>query len=265
MSVIFKIRGSAKSNRLIKMNSSQSILSQTLVVLPAYNEAEALPTVLAELASHVELVNVLVVDDGSSDDTADIAEKFGVDVLRLPFNLGVGGAMRAGFKYALVEEYKNVVQLDADGQHDPSDISKLVANLEHADLVIGARFAGVGEYKVKGFRAFAMKVLSLTLSKICKQQLTDTTSGFKAIGPRALALFASNYPAEYLGDTVEALVIASRSGCNIVQVPVEMRERIAGVASQSFVKSFVYLVRACLAIFIALIRPIDEVSPKVSK
>lgn len=165
--------------------------------------------------------------------------------------------MRAGFHFAIQNDYDSVVQLDADGQHNPADIPALVEQLNNADLVLGARFAGVGEYKVRGFRAIAMKFLSFTLSKICGQKLTDTTSGFKAIGPRALNIFQNNYPAEYLGDTVEALVIASRSGCRIIQVPVVMRERIAGVASQSFYKSFIYLARACIAISIALIRPIE--------
>lgn len=245
------------------MNKEPELLHKTLVILPAFNEVDALPTVLNELWSLFPQQQVLVVDDGSKDQTAFIAQSLGAKVLRLPFNLGVGGAMRAGFHYAIQNDYDSVVQLDADGQHNPADIPELVEQLKNADLVLGARFAGVGDYKVRGFRAIAMKFLSFALSKICGQKLTDTTSGFKAIGPKALNIFQNNYPAEYLGDTIEALVIASRSGCRILQVPVVMRERIAGVASQSFYKSFIYLTRACIAISIALIRPIEAVPPEM--
>lgn len=141
----------------------------------------------------------------------------------------------------------------------------MLEKLDSFDLVVGARFAGAGNYEVRGPRKWAMQFLSRTLSKTSKTGLTDTTSGFKANGPRAVRLFAEHYPAEYLGDTVEALVIASRAGCNIVQVPVTMRARQGGVPSQSPVKAAFYLGRAMIALCFALARPAFAIPEEKSK
>jgi len=229
-------------------------MERLLVVVPAYNEAASIGAVLREVREVLPDAGVLVVDDGSSDGTREAALAEGVKVLSLPFNLGVGGAMRAGFRYAVRHDYDAAVQVDADGQHDPSEVPTLVAGLDHADLVIGARFAGEGAYQVKGPRKWAMAVLRVVLSWVSGTKLTDTTSGFKASGRRILPLFAEYYPVEYLGDTIEALVIASRAGCKIAQVPAHMRERRAGNPSHSPLKAAVYLFRAGFALLLALIR-----------
>jgi glycosyltransferase involved in cell wall biosynthesis len=234
-------------------------LDRTLVVMPAFNEEEAVGDVVREVFAVAPGASVLVVDDGSSDATADVAAAAGAKVLRLPINLGVGGAMRAGFKYAVAEGFPIVVQVDSDGQHDPRGIVSLVERLGENDLVLGARFAGVGDYRVRGPRRWAMQVLSGILSRLTKTSLTDTTSGFRASGPRAVALFAQHYPSEYLGDTVESLVIASRSGLTVAQVPVAMRPRAGGVPSHNPYKAAVYLGRAGMALFVALIRPRVEI------
>lgn len=228
---------------------------RVLVVLPAWNEAASLPSVLAEIRDHLPAAGVVVVNDGSSDATSAVARAHGVDVLDLPFNLGVGAAMRAGFRHALEQGYDVVVQVDADGQHDPRDVPRLLGQLGEADVVVGARFAGTGEYAVRGPRRWAMLVLARVLSRLGRTRLTDTTSGFRASGPRAVRLFAVHYPAEYLGDTVESLVIAMRSGLGVEQVGVSMRERAAGQPSQRPWKAAVYLLRACLALVLALARP----------
>jgi glycosyltransferase involved in cell wall biosynthesis len=233
-------------------------LNRILVVIPAWNEEETLPGVLREITSTPGLpTDILVVSDGSKDRTAAAARKLGVAVLELPINLGVGGAMRAGFKYAERNHYDAVIQLDADGQHDPKEIPRLIETLltENADVVIGARFAGKGAYAARGPRRLAMRVLSTVLSRVARTRLTDTTSGFKIAGPRAIPLFAADYPAEYLGDTIESLVIASRAGLVVRQVPVEMRERAGGTPSHSPLKAAVFLLRAGLALLIALSRP----------
>jgi glycosyltransferase involved in cell wall biosynthesis len=201
-------------------------------------------------------VSCLVVDDGSTDATSEVAARAGATVATLPFNMGVGGAMRLGFKYALTHGFENVVQIDADGQHDPSSVPQLLDALSSYDLVIGARFAGSGDYTVRGPRRWAMKLLAKILSHTAKATLTDTTSGFKASGPRAVKLFARQYPAEYLGDTIEALVIAARAGCSVTQVPVAMRPRAAGTPSHNPFRSAAYLARAFLALGFGLIRPV---------
>ena len=227
-----------------------------LVVIPAWNEEVALPGVIAELGQHVE-ADVLVVDDGSTDATVAVARAAGAEVLILPYNLGVGGAMRAGFAFARRHGYEVVVQVDADGQHNPADVPGLVTALEEqgADILIGARFAGVGEYRARGPRRWAMTLLSAVISRVAGTRLTDTTSGFKALGPRALRLFAQDYPAEYLGDTVEALVTAARAGLVIRQHGVAMRPRAGGTPSHGPVKATIFLARAGLALLVALMRP----------
>ncbi|MBO3086712.1 glycosyltransferase family 2 protein [Cellulomonas dongxiuzhuiae] len=228
-----------------------------LVVLPAWNEEITLPAVLAEIRAAVPDAGVLVVSDGSTDRTAVVAMEAGAAVLDLPINLGVGGAMRAGFRYALANGYPRVVQVDADGQHDPTEIVRLldVAAAEGADVVIGARFAGAGAYQARGPRRWAMRVLSTTLSRLVGTRLTDTTSGFKLSGPRAVRLFAQEYPAEYLGDTVESLVIAHRAGLVVRQAPVAMRPRAGGAPSHGPWRAGVFLARAGLALAVALSRP----------
>ncbi|MBB6334274.1 glycosyltransferase [Schaalia hyovaginalis] len=229
-----------------------------LVIIPAWNEQAVIGPVLGEVLSSVSgFADVLVVSDGSTDATARIAREAGVEVLDLPLNLGVGGAMRAGYLYAFRNGYDYAVQLDADGQHDPAEIPTLLerARQEVADLVVGARFAGKGDYSVRGPRMWAMKLLSVILSKVCRTRLSDTTSGFKLSDRRAIALFSRDYPAEYLGDTIEALVLASRRGLVIRQVPVEMRPRAGGEPSHNPIEAAVFLFRAFLALGVALSRP----------
>ncbi|MFI0447848.1 glycosyltransferase family 2 protein [Actinomadura sp. 6N118] len=230
-------------------------LASTLVVIPALNEELAIGGVIKDLLASCPEVDILVIDDGSTDGTAAEAETFGVPVVRLPFNLGVGGAMRAGYRHAQRLGYQAVVQVDADGQHDAFYLPRLVESLDTADLVIGARFAGEGDYLAgRGPRRWAMGLLATVLSRLSGTRLTDTTSGFRAAGPRAIEVFAEHYPAEYLGDTVESMVIALRSGCRVRQIPVAMRPRAAGQASQSPIRATIYLVRAIVALGLALVR-----------
>jgi glycosyltransferase involved in cell wall biosynthesis len=230
-------------------------LSTTLIVMPAFNEEASVGDVIREAHAKLPGITILVVNDGSKDDTTRVAREAGALVATLPYNLGVGGAMRCGFRFALANGYRNVVQVDADGQHDPAELPKLVAELKSADLVIGARFAGEGDYAVRGPRRWAMVVLASILSRTAETRLTDTTSGFRASGPRAVELFAQHYPAEYLGDTVESLVIAARAKLIIRQIGVSMRERAGGTPSQNPVKAAMYLARVALAMAFAFIRP----------
>jgi glycosyltransferase involved in cell wall biosynthesis len=237
-------------------------MPRLLVVVPAWNEEETVAAVLAELRAAVPAAQVLVVDDGSTDGTADVVRRTGAVLVQLPVNLGVGGAMRAGFKYARRGGFTHVVQVDADGQHDPRGIATLLATMQEqrADIVIGARFAGAGTYQVRGPRRWAMRVLSVVLSRVARTRLTDTTSGFKCCGPRAIDLFSRDYPAEYLGDTIEALVVAARAGLTVCEVPVTMRERAGGRPSHSPTRAAVFLVRAGLALVVALSRPRTKIS-----
>jgi hypothetical protein len=149
------------------------------------------------------------------------------------------------------------VQVDADGQHDPTDLPAILGGLADADMVIGSRFAGAGDYRIRGPRHWAMVLMSKVISGLAHTKLTDTTSGFRATGPRALPLFAEHYPVEYLGVTIESLVIALRAGCRIAEVPARMRPRQAGRPSHRPIKAALYLFRAAFALVLALVRRWD--------
>lgn len=227
-------------------------MPRTLVAIPALNEAATIGAVIADVRRAVPDAHILVVDDGSYDDTRGVAQRAGARVVRMPFNVGVGGAMRTAFLFAQRNGFETVVQVDADGQHVAEHIPELVAALDSSSVVIGARFdAG---YDVRGPRRWAMRMLARSLSRVCDARLTDTTSGFRAADRDAIALFAQHYPAEYLGDTVESLVLAARSGLVVTEIPVRMRPRQGGRPSQSPLQSALYLGRALLALYVALSR-----------
>jgi glycosyltransferase involved in cell wall biosynthesis len=231
---------------------------RVLIILPAWNESEGIADVIREIQWKLPGADALVVDDGSADNTAQVAVAVGAMVAKLPYNLGVGGAMRLGYRYAHEHDYDVAIQVDADGQHDPGYVPALLSALESADLVIGARFAGEGDYQVRGPRKWAMGLLSVVLSRIAKTRLTDTTSGFKACNRPMIEFFAKWYPVEYLGDTIESMVGAIRCGFVVRQVPVAMRERTTGTPSASPVKAMVYLARAGFVLMLAMVRRVPE-------
>ncbi|WP_427018625.1 glycosyltransferase family 2 protein [Pseudarthrobacter sp. P1] len=228
--------------------------ARVLVIMPAWNEGLAVGNTVREVLARPEGYDILVVNDGSTDNTAAEAVRAGASVLDLPFNLGVGGAMRAGFKYASRNGYDAVIQVDADGQHNPKDIAVVLSGLGTADISIGARFADKGNYEVSGPRKWAMVFLAKTISGLAGTRLTDVTSGFRAANTRGIAQYLDHYPAEYLGDTIDSLVVAIRSGCKVTQVPVEMRPRQAGTPSHNPFKAAIYLGRSVFALLFALTR-----------
>ena len=225
-----------------------------LVVIPAFNEEKSLGNVIQDVRSQIPQASILVVDDGSHDSTADIAKSAGVSVVSLPFNVGVGGALRVGFLYAHRNSFRQVLQIDADGQHRASEAKSLLDSAQDCDIVIGSRFAvSTNNYSAKFLRKLAINWLSFLISKICKTKLTDVTSGFRLSSSSAIELFMKEYPVEYLGYTVESLVIAHRAGLSIMEVPVQMSQRAFGSPSQNFVKSSWYLLRATLVVVLSLI------------
>ncbi|MDR2294947.1 MAG: glycosyltransferase family 2 protein [Microbacterium sp.] len=225
-----------------------------LVIVPAWNESRNVGNTVREILTADAAYHVAVIDDGSADDTADVARAAGATVLQLPYNLGVGGAMRTGFTYAQRNGYRRAIQVDADGQHNPIDIARVLAGLESADISIGARFSDVGDYKATGPRRWAMIVLAKIVSRVAKTRLTDVTSGFRAANARAIAQYVRYYPAEYLGDTLDSLVAACHAGLTVTQVPVAMRPRQHGTPSQGAIGSTIYLARSVLALGLALMR-----------
>lgn len=228
--------------------------TKTLVIMPAWNEQAAIGATIRELKQVVPTYDLLVVNDGSKDSTAVVARQAGATVLDLPYNLGVGGAMRAGYKFAQRFGYERAIQVDADGQHDPRDIDRVLQGLEHTNISIGARFAEAGTYEAHGPRRWAMVMLAAIVGRISRTRLTDVTSGFRAADATAISQYCEYYPAEYLGDTIDSLVLAVRSGLTVSQVGVSMRPRQAGVPSNNPWKSAVYLLRSMFSLFISLTR-----------
>lgn len=227
---------------------------KTLIAIPAYNEAASLGAVLADLSNHHPLEHVIVIDDGSRDGTSRIAKAVGVRVIRHPINLGVGAAMGTAFKYAARHDYQAMVQLDADGQHRPEFLSVLLAQIGTADIVVGSRFADGGYFRTTLARRTAMRVIAWVVSRYARSPLTDVTSGFRVSGPQAIALFSQHYPVEYLGDTVESIILAARQGLSVKEVSVAMNERFAGLPSQSLFRAVLYTGRIFLILVLAGVR-----------
>ena len=219
-----------------------------LIAIPAWNEAGSIASVVASVQKYRPDADILVVNDGSTDLTAQEALKTGARVVSLPFNVGVGGAMRTAFLYAQRGGYLALVQVDADGQHDPADLDRLLEGLKESDIVVGTRFHPESMYFVGGPRRWAMVLLSKALSWMNKGTISDPTSGFRSAGPKAIELFAIEYPADYLGDTVGSLAIAIRQGLVIHETPVTMYFRQVGRPSKNALWSALYLGRATLAI-----------------
>lgn len=227
-----------------------------LVIIPTWNEEETVGDVVEEVRSHG--YSALVVDDGSIDRSAEVAQRAGAVVLRLPVNLGVGGALRCGFRFAVTEGYTTVVQCDADGQHDPAEIARLLEAMRanHVEFVVGSRFAGETGYPHVGrARRWTMRRFARIATRHTGTSITDASSGFRAIGGPLLGSFAASYPSEYLGDTIESLVRAGREGHRVVEVGVNMRPRTAGVSTASSLASVWYLVRVVTALWLARFRP----------
>ncbi|NYE21022.1 glycosyltransferase family 2 protein [Microbacterium immunditiarum] len=229
---------------------------RVLVIVPAWNEERNVGRTVAEIIAADPAYDVIVIDDGSADATAAVARAAGATVVPLSFNLGVGGAMKTGFTYAKRHGYRRAIQVDADGQHNPADIARVLGGLEEADIAIGARFADVGDYTVRGPRRWAMVFLAAVVSRVAKRRLTDVTSGFRAANARAIDQYVRYYPAEYLGDTLDSLVEAIHAGLKVTQVPVAMRPRLHGRPSQNPIGATVYLLRSVFALTLALMRGI---------
>ncbi|MDP9308726.1 MAG: glycosyltransferase family 2 protein [Actinomycetota bacterium] len=225
-----------------------------IALVPAHNEEGTVAGVIEEIKGFDPDFDVLVIDDGSTDRTAAVAEAAGARVVQLPYNLGIGGAVQTGLQYARDHDFDVAVQVDGDAQHDPAEIPKILAPIIEgdADLVVGSRFLGEGEYEPPVTRLLGIRFLARVVSLLVRQRVTDTTSGFRASNRRAISLFASDYPHDY--PEVEAMVLVFRHRLKLVEVPVQMRLRGAGESSITFWRSAYYMLKVLLALFVGLFR-----------
>ena len=223
--------------------------------MPAFNEEKNVGRVIAEIRAFDPGLDIVVVDDGSVDGTSAAARAAGTVVLTLPFNLGIGGAVQTGFRYAFERGYELAVRVDGDGQHDPSQLDRVIAPVlaGEADIAVGSRFVAAGEgYRSSRSRRVGIRVLAWVVSRIVGRRVTDTTSGFQALNRRAIELFARDYPHDY--PEVEATVMVSRHRLRSIEVPVSMRERSSGRSSITALRSVYYMIKVLLAIFVGLFR-----------
>ena len=230
---------------------------KVLVAIPALNEAETINDVILEIRKNANH-DVLVVDDGSSDETGQVAVEAGATVLTHPFNVGVGAAMRTAFSYALRMDYDVVVQIDADGQHPPNEMQRIINQLAHTDLGIGSRLSEKTSYNFSIPRRIAIRILSDLLLILTGNRIYDPTSGFRASNRKAIKIFSEHYPSEYLGDTVVSILIASRYGLKITETKVEMLIRQGGIPSQNTFRSIFLLARVILVLIITKFRKVDK-------
>lgn len=228
-----------------------------LAIVPAFNEVEAIASTISAIHEAAPDFDVLVVDDGSTDNTAGAAAEAGAAVLRMPFNLGIGGAMQSGYVYALERGYQVAVQVDGDGQHDPRHIHELLACLRsdpQLNMVTGSRFldpAGKG-YRSSATRRLGIRIFSGVVSLITRQRVTDPTSGFRMTSRRGIELFAHDYPHDY--PEVEAILLMHAHRLRSCELPVQMRPRLTGQSVISSSQSVYYMVKVLLAVFVGLFR-----------
>ena len=230
----------------------ESMKVKVLVVIPAYNEHDNLARTIDEVKLKAPFADLLVVNDCSRDETAGMAEKNGVNVVNLPFNLGIGGAVQTGFKYALHNDYDVVVQVDADGQHDASYLSGLIDCLlaGKADIIIGSRYLDDDPLEMPLLRNLGIRYFSWLTSKVVGQKITDCSSGFRALNREAVRFFSENYPVDF--PDAEALILARRAGLKIAELPVRFRNRSKGKSSLHSLRFLYYPVKETLSIMTIL-------------
>jgi glycosyltransferase involved in cell wall biosynthesis len=221
----------------------------TCVIIPAYNEQDSIGLVIRKLKKVSSRFHIVVVNDGSQDQTSQRAQALGVTVINLPFNLGIGGAVQTGLKYALRLGFNQAVQVDADGQHEPSELPKLLKAASQADLIIGSRFVRQTQYRGSSSRRFGIRFFSLLIRLVAGQSIEDPTSGFRVYNRAALTFLVHNYPTDF--PEPESIVYLLKNGFVIKEVSVEMKPRLTGQSSLRSVRAIYLSISITLGILIS--------------
>lgn len=230
------------------------LTKRILFIVPAYNEEKSIERVLKSIRKECPSYDIVVINDGSSDATAKIAEKNNVNVISVPFNLGIGGAVQTGLLYAQKNNYDIAIQLDADGQHKPEEVGKLINALEQdgVDMVLGSRFLDKNDYHSTFMRKLGNVIFSTLIAMVTKQLFSDSTSGFRTFNKRAINFLAQNYPADF--PEPESLVILKKHGFKVKEVSVSMNERQGGQSSVTKFKAIYFMISISIAILIDWIK-----------
>ena len=228
-------------------------MSKVLLIIPAYNEEESLRSLIEEIKTVCSGMDYLVVNDCSSDDTERLLEELGANYITLPCNMGIGGAVQSGYRYAAQNGYDIAIQIDGDGQHDVRFVKDMVKLIEdkQADVVIGSRFIDKEGFQSSQARRIGIRILSMLIRLMCGAKVKDVTSGFRAVNRRFIELFAENYPDDY--PEPEVIVTTKLYGAVIKELPVVMRERTTGKSSINLKRSIYYMIKVSLAIIICRI------------
>ncbi|HOJ11199.1 MAG TPA: glycosyltransferase family 2 protein [Clostridiales bacterium] len=228
-----------------------------LIIIPAFNEEKSITSVISQIRLHIPEADILVINDGSTDSTGERAKAAGANVVNLPFNLGIGGAMQTGYLYARYNNYDIAIQVDGDGQHDPSYIHQLIKPVleDYADMVIGSRYIQETAYKSSAVRRVGMVFFSLLVKFLTDQHVKDTTSGFRAINRNIINYFSLNYPVDY--PEVDVLVKLKRKKFKVMEIPVEMKTRKTGKSSITPIRSIYYMIKVTLSLLIETVKTVE--------
>lgn len=234
-------------------------MKKILVIIPALNEAGSIGKVVPSVLEHLPSADVLVINDGSVDTTSSIAREAGAIVLDMPFNVGIGAAMQAGYLYAWEMGYDVAIQCDGDGQHPPRHLVKLIDALEEPgiDMVIGSRFIEKTHFKSSASRKTGIVMLSRYISLLIREKVTDTTSGFRAVSRKVIRLFAHDYPHDY--PEPEVLVMLHKAGLHFKEISVSMRHRRTGTSSINLFRGIYYMIKVMLALTVDLFKEVPRV------
>lgn len=229
-----------------------------LIIIPAYNESESIENTVRDIKGNAPHFDYVVINDCSKDDTREICERNGFNIVNLPINLGIGGAVQTGYKYALEYGYDIAVQVDGDGQHDPAflEIMSDVLEKENMDMVIGSRFIDKEGFQSSTMRRIGIKYFTVLIKVLTGKTITDPTSGLRMIGKNIIKQYASDYPKDY--PEPESVVAVLRKGMKVKEIPVVMRNRQGGVSSINPSKSIYYMIKVTLAILVESIRKKED-------